>query len=113
MRTILIAVLFAAFQLPVFAQSSGSNKPVKETLKAQADQRRDHPDNVNTKKVIANEKDSSTKDQKKKKKCWFSKKKKNKTLPAKDALKDRNTKDPKLEKPVKQAEKANLPGSIQ
>ena len=102
MRTILTLLLFTVFVMNAPAQTK---QPDNKTLKEQAEQRRNYPDNLNKKVVIADKQsDSAAAEKPKKKGCWFRKKSKKKPA-AKDALKDRNTKDPKLDTPIKQAEK--------
>ncbi|ANH81279.1 hypothetical protein A8C56_10030 [Niabella ginsenosidivorans] len=111
MKTIVIAVLFCAFSVAGAAQSdSGAAKSASKALKEQLANRRNNPDNISNKKIIKDSKQqraavSKTRCSKKKKNCRQGKKADKRA--AKDVLKDRNTRDPRLERPVKPVEKAN------
>lgn len=94
MKAFLLFALWNILSVNSFAQSDN------DVLKKQAEKRRNNPDYIDNRKMIANPQQSGQKDSvqtTKKHKCWCHKKKHQKPA-AKDALKDRNTKDPKLEK---------------
>lgn len=112
MKTILLAASFSLTSLIACGQTTGNQATKKEDLKTQAEQRRNYPDNPNKKIVIAEDKspDSSTSKPRKKRKCWFGKKKKqqeSESPAAKDVLKDRNTKDPRIDRRIQPVEKSN------
>ncbi|MBO9619973.1 MAG: hypothetical protein J7539_13165 [Niabella sp.] len=100
MKAFFIFVLFSALSISGFAQSG------QEVIKKQAEQRRNSPDYIDNRKVIANPQQLQQKDNATKKhKCIFHKKKRQKPA-AKDVLKDRNTKDPRIDRQLPSVEKA-------
>lgn len=91
MKAFILCTLFGVLSVSGFSQSDS-------TLKKAAADRRSSPDYIDNRKMIANPQQRAAT---KKHTCIFHKKKRQKPA-AKDVLKDRNTKDPKLEnKPPK------------
>ncbi|WP_044046269.1 hypothetical protein [Niabella soli] len=91
MKAFFVFVLLSVFSISGFAQSGS------EVIKKQAEKRRNSPDYIDNRKMITNSQQLQQKDSTAKKhKCIFHKRNHQKPA-AKDVLKDRNTKDPKLE----------------
>ncbi|WP_300601030.1 hypothetical protein [Niabella sp.] len=113
-KAIIAGVLFTLCSFTATAQSkSDSAKTARDFLIQQEESHGSHPDNRNRNRIenvkTAPDSNAATKKaETKKKKCWFSRKKKKDSggKPAKDALEDRNTKDPRIDKGPKTNTKA-------